>query len=125
MSQPSPCIFCQLATQRDAHVYENDGAYAIRDIHPAAPGHTLIITRRHIPTVFDLDEPEVLALAQALRDVRDALAREYGTDAFNVVVNSGAAAGQSVFHAHAHLIPRRAGGTTPGLAGLESVMSSR
>jgi len=125
MSQATPCIFCQLATKRDAHVYDSDGAYAIRDIHPAAPGHTLVISRRHVPTVFDLDEPEILALVYAIRDVRNDLARDYGTDASNIVVNSGAAAGQSVFHAHAHVIPRQRDGATPGIAGLESVLSSR
>lgn len=125
MGQSSSCIFCQLAAQRDSHVYDNEGAFAIRDIHPFAPGHTLIISRRHVPTVFDLTDEEVLALAKALRDVRTDLAASHGTEAFNVVINSGPEAGQSVFHAHAHLIPRQAGGPAPGLAGLGSVVSGR
>lgn len=125
MGQASSCIFCQLATQPDAHVYGNDGAFAIRDIHPAAPGHTLVISRRHVPTAFDLSDDEILALARALRHVRDNLAASYGTDAFNVVINSGPAAGQSVFHAHAHLIPRTAGGSTAELSGLGPVISAR
>lgn len=125
MSQDPPCIFCRLAEQRDTHVYDNEGAFAIRDIHPVAHGHTLIISRRHVPTAFDLEEAEVLAFARALRDVRDELAKKYRTDAFNIVINSGPEAGQSVFHAHAHLIPRTSGDAASGLASLGSVISSR
>jgi diadenosine tetraphosphate (Ap4A) HIT family hydrolase len=116
------CIFCDLAERSEHHSYENAHVFAVADIHPAAPGHTLVISKRHAPTIFDLTDDEIWGVHQALRHLRERLAGVHGADAFNVLANSGAAAGQSVMHAHVHIIPRTAASTAPRIAGLSGLM---
>jgi diadenosine tetraphosphate (Ap4A) HIT family hydrolase len=102
------CLFCDIPPERV--IAENDLAYAIRDGFPVTPLHTLIIPKRHAATFFDLREDEILACNQLMKDLRDAILSEDQTvDAFNIGMNAGEAAGQTVFHCHIHLIPRRKG----------------
>jgi diadenosine tetraphosphate (Ap4A) HIT family hydrolase len=102
------CLFCDIPPERV--IAENDLAYAIRDGFPVTPLHTLIIPKRHAATFFDLREDEILACNQLMNDLRDAILSEDQTvDAFNIGMNAGEAAGQTVFHCHIHLIPRRKG----------------
>ncbi len=102
------CLFCDIPAERV--IAENDLAYAIRDGFPVTPLHTLIIPKRHAATFFDLREDEILACNQLMKDLRDAILSEDQTvDAFNIGMNAGEAAGQTVFHCHIHLIPRRKG----------------
>ena len=101
---PKPCAFCTLPPGRV--IDENATAIAIRDGHPVSPGHTLLIPRRHTGTFFDLSERErsdVLALLDRAKLVID---EEYQPQGYNIGVNDGAAAGQTVPHLHVHLIPR-------------------
>jgi histidine triad (HIT) family protein len=116
------CIFCDLAERPEHHIHVTEHTFAIADMHPAAPGHTLVISKRHAPTIFDLTDDEVLYVHRALRDLRELLAGTYGVKAFNVLANSGASAGQTVMHAHVHIIPRTAASTAPGIAGLGGLM---
>jgi len=102
------CLFCDIPPERV--IAENDLVYAIRDGFPVTPLHTLIIPKRHAATFFDLREDEILACNQLMKDLRDAILSEDQTvDAFNIGMNAGEAAGQTVFHCHIHLIPRRKG----------------
>ena len=106
-------------------VAENDLAVAVRDLEPAATGHTLIISRRHCPTFFDLTRDEVAACHALLHAQRDALARELTPDGFNFGVNDGPAAGQSILHAHMHLIPRYKGDHPDPRGGVRHVIPTR
>lgn len=102
------CVFCNL--DRDHILIENDHALAIRDKFPARPLHTLVIPKRHITDVFHstAEEREAIhALALAAREA--ILAEDPTVTGFNFGSNVGAWAGQKVFHAHVHLIPRRGG----------------
>jgi diadenosine tetraphosphate (Ap4A) HIT family hydrolase len=102
------CLFCDIPPERV--IAENDLAYAIRDGFPVTPLHTLIIPKRHAATFFDLREDEILACNRLMQDLRGAILSEDPTvDAFNIGMNAGEAAGQTVFHCHIHLIPRRKG----------------
>ena len=100
----STCPFCSLPLERivsrTAHIL------AIRDGFPITPGHTLLITRRHVASLFDLTMVEWVELGQLLTEVRAALSAELQADGFNIGVNEGTAAGQTVMHVHLHLIPR-------------------
>lgn len=101
-----PCIFCHAPrglTRR------NTLAFAARDSFPVSPGHTLVLPVRHCPSFFDLSPAEVSACMQLLAEERAHLDREFRPDGYNIGVNVGRAAGQSVHHAHIHLIPRYAG----------------
>ncbi|MEZ5575955.1 MAG: HIT family protein [Candidatus Competibacteraceae bacterium] len=79
---------------------------AIRDAFPVSPGHTLLLPRRHVGSLFDLTVVEWVELGQLLARIRTALQAEFRPDGFNVGVNEGVAAGQTVPHLHVHLIPR-------------------
>lgn len=100
----SPCPFCSLPSERivsrTAHIV------AIRDDFPITPGHTLLIPRRHVTSLFGLTMVEWVELGQLLTEVRTALLAEYQPDGFNIGINEGTAAGQTVMHLHLHLIPR-------------------
>src|SRR3954462_6374727 len=92
----SPCLFC--SPPADRLVAQNEHAYAISDGFPITPGHTLVIPRRHGSDYFDLTSEDVLACFEITRQVRErVLADDPSVTAFNVGVNAGAAAGQTVF----------------------------
>lgn len=106
----SDCVFCTIIAGDipSTRVAENEHAYAFRDINPAAPVHVLVVPRRHEPNLAALGEnaPEDLLGVFAL--AREVAAAEGVAEAHRLVVNTGADAGQTVFHAHVHVL----GGTT-------------
>ncbi len=81
----------------------------IRDAYPVSPGHSLIIPKRHIASWFDLTEEERTRLFQHLSKAKTALEAEFKPDGYNIGINEGEAAGQTVLHLHVHLIPRYQG----------------
>ena len=98
------CPFCDASSDRA--LAANDHALAISDGYPVADGHTLVVPRRHVQSLFDLS-PEERAAVWALADeVRGRLLDRFRPDGFNVGLNDGLAAGQTVDHAHVHVIPR-------------------
>lgn len=111
------CLFCGIADGKIKAntVYENERIVAFTDIRPQAPVHILLIPRKHIAGVLDM-ESEDRALIGEIFQVAARLARERGVadSGFRVVVNSGADAGQSVFHLHYHLIGGRSMSWPPG-----------
>ena len=82
---------------------------AIYDGFPVSPGHTLIIPKRHIASFFEATKEEQGAMLDLLSEMRQRLQAEHNPDGFNIGINDGAAAGQTVMHLHIHLIPRYAG----------------
>jgi ATP adenylyltransferase len=107
-SRVQGCVFCELSEARV--IASNELAYVIRDAFPVTPLLTLLIPRRHTLTYFDLFEPERRALSIMLDQLRtDILERDRTVAGFNIGMNSGEVAGQTVNHAHVHLIPRRQG----------------
>ena len=90
-------------------MHRTEHFYAIRDAFPVAPGHTLLIPRRHVVSLFDVTVVEWVELGQLLVEARAALRSEFQPDGFNIGVNDGPAAGQTVRHLHVHLIPRYRG----------------
>jgi histidine triad (HIT) family protein len=104
-----PCIFCELihGGGEVSICYEDSQALAFMDIQPVNPGHVLVVPRQHYESLADLPAD----LARHLFDVALRLApivrRLADADGLNVIVNSGASAGQDVFHYHVHVIPRR------------------
>ncbi len=85
---------------------ETSTAIAIRDAYPVSPGHTLLITKRHIGSFFDLFEHERNDLLVLLERAKLVLDKEYRPQGYNIGINDGVAAGQTVPHLHVHLIPR-------------------
>lgn len=111
------CLFCSLVEGKiNANiVYQSDRIVAFTDVRPQAPVHILLIPRKHLAGVLDI-EPEDHALIGEIFQVAVRLAREQGIadSGFRIVVNSGADAGQSVFHLHYHLLGGRLMTWPPG-----------
>lgn len=102
------CLFCEIPKERI--VASNELAYAIRDCFPVTLLHTLIIPKRHAVNYFELTKDELLACDDLLHQLSESIKHEDSSVvAFNIGMNAGAAAGQTVFHCHIHLIPRRNG----------------
>lgn len=113
----SDCLFCRIVAGEipSARVYEDADAIAFLDIAPFKRGHTLVVSKRHVPNA--LADADVLAtLAPAVTAVGALLTERLGADGMNILTNVNEVAGQSVFHLHVHLIPRYA--DDPGFAAL-------
>ncbi len=102
------CIFCKLANGDipTNSIYEDDDFKVILDASPAAKGHALILPKEHFADLFEMDEKTGSALLPLAAKVGAHIKSRLSCDGLNVVQNNGAAAGQSVFHLHVHLIPR-------------------
>jgi ATP adenylyltransferase len=106
--QEPGCTFCDMPAA--STVAGNALAYAVRDVAPAAPLHTMVLPRRHVPDYFDLTSAEREAMTELLLECRrDIAVRDPAVAGFNIGINIGAAAGQTIFHCHIHLVPRRTG----------------
>ena len=105
MNQTTPCPFCALPTDR-AVIAESATVYAIFDKFPVSKGHALVIPARHVSNYFDLTLQEQMDCLILLNEVKTILQKQFNPDGFNVGINIHAAAGQTVPHAHIHLIPR-------------------
>jgi diadenosine tetraphosphate (Ap4A) HIT family hydrolase len=122
-SKPNDCPFCALPPARV--LASNTYALALADGFPVSPGHTLIVARRHVPDFFALTQAELFGMIELLREMRNRLAGTLHPDGFNLGVNVGAAAGQTVFHVHLHLIPRFAGDVECPEGGIRNVIPGR
>lgn len=101
------CLFCEIPTDRI--IAENELAYTIYDGFPVTELHTLVIPRRHVASYFELGRPEINACNELLESARlDIMKSDHDVSGFNVGINQGETAGQTIFHCHIHLIPRRA-----------------
>lgn len=107
----SECVFCAIAAGKIpcTKVYENDQVLAFMDIGPISDGHTLVIPKPHYERLHDCP-PELLAeVAKAAGLLADAVKTAVGAEGYNVLCNTGSAAGQVVGHVHFHIIPRKSG----------------
>lgn len=117
------CPFCDSDAGRN--FLENDFAVAFPDGFPVTEGHTLVVPKRHVASLFDLPEEEQAALWSLVALVRGKLMAELQPDGFNVGLNDGPAAGQTVMHAHVHIIPRRKGDVPDPRGGVRWIMPNK
>jgi diadenosine tetraphosphate (Ap4A) HIT family hydrolase len=117
------CPFCDIEPGRV--IASNEEAFAIRDGFPISPGHTLIITRRHIGSFFDLDLAERSAMLDLLETQKRNLDCELHPAAYNIGINDGKSAGQTVPHLHIHLIPRFEGDSDDPRGGVRWIVPQK
>lgn len=121
---PDPtCPFCPPDEERVFHA--TDLAVALWDEFPVSPGHALVIPRRHVASWFDATREERLAILDSIDVAKSAVERERRPDGWNIGINVGAAAGQTVFHLHVHLIPRYDGDVPDPRGGIRHVLPER
>ena len=117
------CPFC--APDASRIVGETPLAFALRDAFPVSPGHTLIVPRRHIASFFDATDDERTALLDLLARMKAILAQEHSPAGYNIGINDGLAAGQTIPHLHIHLIPRYVGDRPDPRGGVRWIFPDR
>ena len=117
-----PCLFC---TDPRGVSIQHELAYSARDSYAVSPGHTLIIPRRHVASFFDLTPEEVNACMGLITEERMRLDEEFKPDGYNIGVNVGPAAGQSILHVHIHFIPRYKGDVENPQGGVRHVIPKK
>lgn len=120
---PDTCPFCSLPAERI--IVTNEHALAIRDAFPVSDGHTLVLPRRHIESWFDTTNVEKNALFSLIDYVKISIDIEYEPDAYNIGINDGSAAGQTIFHLHLHVIPRYLGDRTDPRGGVRWLLPEK
>jgi diadenosine tetraphosphate (Ap4A) HIT family hydrolase len=118
-----PCIFCDWSSREI--LLEDEHAVAFYDAFPVNPGHVLVIPKKHVADFFDLDEELQSACLQLLNRVKLIVDEQYAPDGYNIGINAGAAAGQTIFHVHFHLIPRYLGDIPEPRGGVRGVIPDR
>ena len=125
MKDPNdPCLFCNV--KKTGFVYENELAYASYDSYPVSEHHCLIIPKRHIKDYFDLSDDELVACNDLIKIVKkEIINKDPLVKGFNLGTNIGIVSGQSIFHCHFHLIPRREGDVDNPQGGVRSVIPKK
>lgn len=119
-----PCPFCEVPAERI--IAQNAGAYAIRDLYPATSLHTLVIPKRHTVDYFGMTDEEVVQCKALIDELRESImAEDDKVDGFNIGINAGVSAGQTVFHCHIHLFPRRTGDVENPIGGLRHIFPGK
>lgn len=123
MDDPDRCAFCNLPESR--FVFASVHGFVIRDAYPISSGHTLVIPRRHVCSLFELTPPEQAELLALLDMARTELEDSCHPDGYNIGINDGPAAGQTVPHLHIHLIPRYRGDTADPRGGVRRLFPEK
>jgi len=113
----SDCLFCKIIAGEipSGKVYEDDDVFAFKDITPVAPLHVLIIPKKHIATINDVEEQDAVLMGKLFLAAKKIAAEEGMSDeGYRTVMNCGEAAGQTVFHVHMHLLAGRDLSWPPG-----------
>ena len=121
--QQRQCPFCSLAEEQI--VLENPLAVVKRDGYPISSGHALVIPRRHVVSFFDTTTDERVAILELLARAKSLVAHEHAPDGYNIGINDGAAAGQTVMHLHVHLIPRYLGDVADPRGGIRGIFPDK
>jgi diadenosine tetraphosphate (Ap4A) HIT family hydrolase len=121
------CLFCVLQNEnRERVIEENALAYVVRDGFPVTEYHSLIIPKRHVKDYFELTQAEINAVNQLIKSQKQLLDSTDSTiDGYNIGMNCGESAGQTVFHCHIHLIPRRSGDVRSPRGGVRHVIAGK
>lgn len=116
------CIFCRPDRTLLA---DTPLSLAFLDRFPVTEGHALVVPRRHVVTIWDMNEQEYVDAFALVRKVKEILQDRFNPKGFNVGVNCGEAAGQSVWHAHIHVIPRYTGDVAKPRGGVRNIIPGK
>ena len=127
MSSPLSCPFCEIVSgpNHARVIVQNEHAFLIRDGFPVSDGHSLIIPKRHTGSFFDATLDERQALLGLVDQAKLLIDQEFAPDAYNIGINDGPAAGQTVPHLHIHLIPRYEEGVIDPRGGVRWVVPEK
>jgi len=117
------CIFCNIEIERI--ITENELAFAIYDSFPVSKGHMLLIPKKHINNYFEADEHTKLQLWKLVDECKKMADKKFAPQGYNIGINCGEAAGQTVMHLHIHLIPRYTGDIENPRGGVRGVIPDK
>ncbi len=102
------CLFCKIANKEISAsiIYEDDNSVAILDVHPKAPGHTMVLPKVHAENILDLPDDKIEGIFKAVKNVTALLKKTLLPDGFTIGINHGKVSGQTIDHLHIHIIPR-------------------
>lgn len=123
MTALTSCLFCMMPANRI--IDHNAVGLVVRDAYPVSPGHTLVIPKRHFVSFFDATETERVGLMSLLSSAKIQVDAEFAPTGYNVGVNDGSSAGQTIPHLHIHLIPRFEGDTPDPRGGVRWVLPEK
>lgn len=126
------CFFCNLKNGKidsskkvNSYILENELALGRYDDNPVNPGHMLFITKRHVETIFDTTPEEKAAIFELIDQAKIIIDKEFKPDGYNIGVNCGHSAGQTVMHIHVHLIPRYNGDIENPRGGVRGIIPEK
>ena len=119
------CLFCEWKNNKENVIFENELAFATYDGYAVSKGHMLFMTKRHVDNFFNTTQNETNAIFDLIDKAKKMLDEKYGPDGYNIGMNCGIAAGQSVMHIHVHLIPRYNGDVENPRGGVRGVIPQK
>ena len=123
------CFFCKLMNEKmegkSKYILENELALGRYDDYPVSKGHMEFVTKRHVATIFDTTMEEKAAIFELIEQAKAMLDNEYHPDGYNIGINCGEAAGQSVMHVHVHLMPRYKGDVENPRGGVRGIIPEK
>ena len=120
------CFFCKFYRDKAEEAFlENEEFFAIYDANPVSKGHALIIPKFHVASISELSSQQVGELFSLLNKVKEIIKEKYNPDGFNIGINEGEAAGQTIFHLHVHLMPRYSGDVLNPIGGVRSIFPDK
>ncbi len=117
------CPFCE--PDADRVWLENDIGIVLWDAFPITEGHTLVVPRQHVASIYELPPDTQAALWTLVAEARNRLNQDLAPDGFNIGLNDGLAAGQTILHAHIHVIPRRDGDVADPRGGVRWIIPEK
>jgi len=105
----SNCVFCRIVAGMEScyKLYEDEGVMAFLDINPAVEGHTLVVPKKHVESLEEMDVEDFVSLCRGIKEVLNVLIPKLGADGYNLILNKGRVAGQEISHLHFHIFPRK------------------
>ena len=102
------CLFCKIIKGEipTNKIYEDDKVFAFLDVKPVNPGHTLVIPKKHVANIEEIEEEDLKALIVAVKKIGLRLKEKLPCPAYNIIQNNGPVAGQEIMHLHFHIVPR-------------------
>ncbi len=102
------CLFCKIANKQISAevIYEDENATAVLDVHPRAPGHTMVLPKFHAENILDLPDDKIGEVFKAVKNVTGILQKALSPDGFTIGINHGKVSGQTIDHLHIHIMPR-------------------
>lgn len=119
------CLFCEWKNEKEKIILENEYAFARFDEFPVSQGHILFMTKRHVKDFFETTLEEKNAIFELMEKAKEMIDERYHPDGYNIGMNCGKAAGQSVMHIHVHLIPRYDGDVENPRGGIRGVIPKK